>query len=54
MPPYVLLVMCCTSYRVHSILVLRLFNDSVAMIFLYGAMNLFIENQWALGSLVYR
>uniref|UniRef100_A0A0P4W8A6 dolichyl-P-Man:Man5GlcNAc2-PP-dolichol alpha-1,3-mannosyltransferase n=1 Tax=Scylla olivacea TaxID=85551 RepID=A0A0P4W8A6_SCYOL len=53
MPPYVLLVMCCTSYRVHSILVLRLFNDSVAMIFLYGAMNLFIENQWALGSLVY-
>ncbi|KAG0710985.1 Dol-P-Man:Man(5)GlcNAc(2)-PP-Dol alpha-1,3-mannosyltransferase [Chionoecetes opilio] len=53
LPPYVLLVMCCTSYRVHSILVLRLFNDSVAMVFLFGAMNLFIDNHWALGSLVY-
>lgn len=54
LPPYVLLVLCCTSYRVHSILVLRLFNDSVAVLFLFAAMNLFIENHWALASAVYR
>ncbi|XP_050690954.1 lethal(2)neighbour of tid protein-like isoform X2 [Eriocheir sinensis] len=53
LPPYVLLVLCCTSYRVHSILVLRLFNDSVAMLFLFGAMNLFIENHWVMASVVY-
>uniref|UniRef100_H2YCK2 dolichyl-P-Man:Man5GlcNAc2-PP-dolichol alpha-1,3-mannosyltransferase n=1 Tax=Ciona savignyi TaxID=51511 RepID=H2YCK2_CIOSA len=30
-PPYVIIFMCCTSYRVHSIFVLRLFNDPIAM-----------------------
>merc|ERR1711973_21013 len=52
-PPYVLLFLCCTSYRVHSIYVLRLFNDPIAMIFLYSAINLFIEDYWTLGSIFY-
>ena len=43
-----------TSYRVHSIFALRLFNDPLAMLFFYGAVNLFLSNRWYLGSLVFR
>nr|XP_027230958.1 lethal(2)neighbour of tid protein-like [Penaeus vannamei] len=53
LPPYILIFVCCTSYRVHSIFVLRLFNDPVAMMFLYAAINLFIDGYWSLGSLIY-
>ncbi|KAK8736680.1 hypothetical protein OTU49_004592 [Cherax quadricarinatus] len=53
LPPYMLIFVCCTSYRVHSIFVLRLFNDPVAMMLLYAAMNLFIDGYWSLGSLIY-
>ena len=53
-PPYCLFFMCCASYRVHSIYVLRLFNDPVAMLFLYAAVNLFLSDQWAAGCLFYR
>ena len=53
-PPYCLLFMCCASYRIHSIYVLRLFNDPVAMLFLYAAVNLFLGDHWAAGCLVYR
>ncbi|KAG7177596.1 lethal(2)neighbour of Tid protein-like [Homarus americanus] len=53
LPPYILIFLCCTSYRVHSIFVLRLFNDPVAMMFFYAAMNFFIDNHWSLGSLFY-
>ncbi|XP_076049231.1 alg3, alpha-1,3- mannosyltransferase, partial [Oratosquilla oratoria] len=52
-PPYALLFLCCTSYRVHSIYVLRLFNDPIAMMFLYGALNLFLDGYWSLGSVLY-
>ncbi|XP_072036595.1 dol-P-Man:Man(5)GlcNAc(2)-PP-Dol alpha-1,3-mannosyltransferase-like [Amphiura filiformis] len=48
-PPYVLFFMCCTSYRIHSIYILRLFNDPVAMFFLYLAVNCFIERWWNWG-----
>ncbi|NP_001171840.1 dolichyl-P-Man:Man(5)GlcNAc(2)-PP-dolichyl mannosyltransferase [Saccoglossus kowalevskii] len=48
-PPYVLIFMCCTSYRIHSIFILRLFNDPIAMIFLYLAVNLFIDKKWSWG-----
>lgn len=54
MPPYVLIFLCCTSYRVHSIYVLRLFNDPVAMIFLYAALNLFLDGYWSIGSVFFR
>ena len=66
-PPYVLVLMSVTSYRIHSIFILRLaclwifkaiiiypdfrlFNDPVAMILLYAAINLFIDDHWSLGS----
>lgn len=52
-PPYVLILMCCTSYRIHSIFVLRLFNDPIAMLLLYASVNAFLDNRWYLGSVLY-
>jgi len=49
-PPYILALMSLTSYRIHSIFVLRLFNDPVAMMFLYAAINFFMDDHWSLGS----
>ena len=45
--------MCCTSYRIHSIYILRLFNDPIAMMMLYVAVNLFLSNRWTLGCIAY-
>ncbi|XP_076647034.1 alg3, alpha-1,3- mannosyltransferase [Halictus rubicundus] len=52
-PPYVLIIMCCTSYRVHSIFTLRLFNDPIAMFLLFGSINAFLDDRWCLGSILY-
>jgi len=52
-PPYVLILMCCTSYRIHSIFILRLFNDPIAMVLLYASINAFLDNRWYLGSVLY-
>ncbi|KAJ8321083.1 hypothetical protein KUTeg_002670 [Tegillarca granosa] len=52
-PPYVLFFICCASYRIHSIYILRLFNDPVSMLFLYIAIDLFLNDQWMLGCLIY-
>lgn len=52
-PPFVLFLSIVTSYRVHSIFVLRMFNDPVAMILLYAAINLFLDGHWNKGSLAY-
>jgi len=52
-PPYVLVITAFTSYRIHSIYVLRLFNDPIAVLFLYIALNLFMDGEWSFGSLFY-
>lgn len=54
LPPYILAFLGCTAYRVHSIFLLRLFNDPLAMLLLYAALYLFIRDRWSLGCLVYR
>ncbi|XP_056008785.1 dol-P-Man:Man(5)GlcNAc(2)-PP-Dol alpha-1,3-mannosyltransferase-like isoform X2 [Ostrea edulis] len=52
-PPYSFIFMCCASYRIHSIYVLRLFNDPVAMFFMYVAINFFLRDRWSIGCLMY-
>ncbi|XP_030369167.1 lethal(2)neighbour of tid protein 2 [Scaptodrosophila lebanonensis] len=52
-PPYVLVLSAFTSYRIHSIYILRLFNDPVAILLLYVAINLFLDHRWTLGSVFY-
>ncbi|KAF9288833.1 dolichyl-P-Man:Man(5)GlcNAc(2)-PP-dolichol alpha-1,3-mannosyltransferase [Linnemannia elongata] len=51
-PPYVLIPVCL-SRRVHSIYVLRLFNDPVAMLFLYAATLAFLNRRWTLSSTLF-
>ncbi|KAK7093746.1 hypothetical protein V1264_007441 [Littorina saxatilis] len=52
-PPYVFFFMCCASYRIHSIYILRLFNDPVAMLFLYLSILCFINDRWSIGCLLF-
>ncbi|CAG9310911.1 ALG3 [Blepharisma stoltei] len=47
------MVLCCLSYRVHSIFLLRLFNDPIAITFMHLSIWLMIKNKWALAIIVY-
>ena len=53
-PPFVFFFMCCASYRIHSIYILRMFNDPIASLLLYVAVDLFLRNRWSLGCLLFR
>lgn len=50
-PPYVLILSAFTAYRIHSIYVLRLFNDPIAILFLYAAINFYLNGRWTVGSI---
>lgn len=52
-PPYALVIAAFTSYRIHSIYVLRLFNDPIAILFLYIALNFYLTERWTLASIFF-
>ncbi|KAF5279322.1 hypothetical protein FQR65_LT15395 [Abscondita terminalis] len=52
-PPYALIFSTLTSYRIHSIYVLRLFNDPIAVLLFYVSLNLYLNNKWVAGSIFY-
>ena len=53
-PWYVLVMMSLLAYRIHSIFVLRMFNDPVAMVILYASVNAMLYRRWTLASTLYR
>jgi alpha-1,3-mannosyltransferase len=48
-----MMVLLCCSKRVHSIFVLRLFNDGPTMLFLYASIVCFIHNYWNIGCILF-
>ena len=54
MPPYVLVLISLTAFRIHSIFVLRLFNDPVAMLLFYAACAFFVNHKWTVGCALFR
>lgn len=52
-PPFLVVLSVFTSYRIHSIYTLRLFNDPIAILFFYAALNLFLDGRWSFGSFLF-
>lgn len=46
-------IMCLTSYRIHSIYILRLFNDPVAVLFAYGSFYAFLRKRHSLSGFLF-
>ena len=49
-----LIFLSFTAYRVHSIFVLRMFNDPVAICIMYLSINLLLDHHWKLACVCYR
>ena len=54
LPPYLLLFLTCTAYRVHSIFVLRMFNDPVAMLLLHCSLLCLLYRVWWANAALFR
>lgn len=53
MPPYTLAMVSVFAYRVHSIFVLRLFNDPLAIGVLFAAVLFFMKRRWMFGCFLF-
>ena len=51
-PPWALALLC-VSLRLHSLYVLRLFNDCVAMLLVYAAVHALVRARWSGAALLY-
>lgn len=49
----VAMIFCCLSKRIHSIYMLRLFNDAPAIFLFWISVLFFTKHQWRLGSVFY-
>ena len=52
--PLFTLILLCMSRRIHSIFVLRLFNDCIVMLFAYMSIIALIHDHWSIGSILLR